>query len=553
MMKRKIGLLSNVTVDMVAAKLRKKYDVYVPDGFDMWISDILNPASGLYESVPEAIIVLLDGTEFRCGYSEEQIDERFSLWKSAIERLKEAFSDIPVFVSTISFRESSIRTYSERTHWMERNFLWYDMIQGKAESYRNFYVLDIARRILHDGESQFYSNKMWYMGSMPYSKQGIAAVTEEINNALSAAFEGRKKAIVLDLDNTLWGGVIGEDGVDGISLSEHKEGERFYDFQYRLLEMQKRGVLLTVNSKNNQEDAVEAIDKHPSMLLRSECFAAQKINWNDKASNIKELETEMNLTEGSFVFVDDNPVEREIVAGQCPEVLIADFPEDSSELIVLAEKLYCEQFRALALTDEDRQKTKMYQTEAKRKAMQSSSLDLNEYVRLLEMKTDIHLVKPEEMERVHQLCNKTNQFNLTTKRYSLKELTDMLEDTKTDIYTVSASDKFGDNGLIGVLICKLENDNVSVDTFLMSCRVMGRLLENVLMYCIARKYKYKAKQITGEYIPTKKNAPVAEKYKELGFTLIDEKDGCKRYVLDLSRPYPQVECYNEICFESEII
>ena len=540
-----------MTVDMVAAKLRKKYEVYVPDGFDMWISDILNPGSGLYEASPESIIVLLDGTEFRCGYSEDKIDERFTMWKSALERLITAFPDIPVFISTISFRESTVRTYSERSHWMERNLRWYEMIQELAESNKNVYVLDLAHRILVEGESQFYSNKMWYMGSMPYSKLGIASVADEIDMALSSAFEGRKKAIVLDLDNTLWGGVIGEDGIDGISLAEHKEGERYYDFQCRLSEMQHRGVLLTINSKNNPEDAQYAIDNHPNMVLRSDCFAAQKINWNDKASNIKELEKEMNLTEGSFVFVDDNPVEREIVAGQCPEVRIADFPDDSSNLIDLAERLYCENFRALSLTDEDRQKTKMYQTEAKRKAIQSASLNLNEYVRLLGMKADIHLARTDEMERVHQLCNKTNQFNLTTKRYSLKELTDMAADPKTDIYTVSSSDKFGDNGLVGVLICKSDDGIVYIDTFLMSCRVMGRMLENVLMYCVVQKYKDKAKQIIGDYFPTKKNVPVADKYKELGFELTAETDEHKSYALDLAAPYPQTDCYDEVLFESE--
>ncbi|MBR7088549.1 MAG: HAD family hydrolase [Mogibacterium sp.] len=552
MAKRKIALLSNVTADMVAQKLRREYEVYIPDGFDMWISDVLNTASGLYTSSPEAVIVLLDGTEFRSLRSGEELSGRLSLWQSAINKLTEQLPDVPVFVSTVDFRESAVRTYSERKYYTEWDNDWYQVLQGIAESRKNFYVLDILKRILDEGRNNFYSNKMWYMGSMPYSKTGIAAVADEIKMALSAAFGSRKKIIALDLDNTLWGGVIGEDGVNGIELAEHKEGGRFYDLQLRLLEMQKRGTLLAVNSKNNPEDAKEAIEKHPSMLLRGDCFVSEKINWNDKASNIKAMSAELNLTEGSFVFIDDNPVEREVVAGQCPDVLVAEFPEDSSDLIALAEDLYQRQFRSLALTDEDKAKTQMYQTEAKRKAIQSSALDLDDYIRVLGMKADIHLMREEEAERVHQLCNKTNQFNLTTKRYSLKEITDMAADEAVDIFTVSSCDKFGDNGLVGVLICRRDGDAADIDTFLMSCRVMGRKLENVLIGCLADHYSGTCGYLTGSFIPTKKNVPVVSKYDELGFELTETcEDGGKHYRLSLDSGYPAVESYEEIIFNGE--
>ena len=549
--KKKIAILSNVTVDMVSAKLRKKYSVYIPDGFDMWITDVLNDESALYSNNIQAVIILLDGTEFRSLRSGEEFSQRVALWRNATEKLIEKITDIPIFVSTIDFRESAIRTYSERKYYIEWADEWYQFVQSLAESKKNVYVMDILQRILNEGRNSFYSNKMWYMGSMPYSKNGIIAVVDEISKALSAVFESRKKIIALDLDNTLWGGVIGEDGINGVELSEHKEGARFYDFQLRLLEMQKRGILLAINSKNNCEDAMEAIENHPHMLLRKNSFVSEKINWNDKSSNIKEMETELNLTEGAFVFIDDNPVEREVVNGQCPDVLIPEFPVDTTDLVDMAEKLYINVFKSLSLTDEDKAKTQMYQTEAKRKAIQSSTLDLDDYIKVLEMRADIHLMCDEELERVHQLCNKTNQFNLTTKRYTQKEISDMLADVRYDIFTISSSDKFGDNGLVGVAICERKEKAVVIDTFLMSCRVMGRKLENVIISELVKYYKGQYNTMIGLFAQTKKNVPVVKKYDELGFAVVSEDESGKTYSYDISKGYEKVNSYSEIIFNGE--
>ena len=549
--KKKIAILSNVTVDMVSAKLRKKYSVYIPDGFDMWITDVLNDESALYSNNIQAVIILLDGTEFRSLRSGEEFSQRVALWRNATEKLIEKITDIPIFVSTIDFRESAIRTYSERKYYIEWADEWYQFVQSLAESKKNVYVMDILQRILNEGRNSFYSNKMWYMGSMPYSKNGIIAVVDEISKALSAVFESRKKIIALDLDNTLWGGVIGEDGINGVELSEHKEGARFYDFQLRLLEMQKRGILLAINSKNNCEDAMEAIENHPHMLLRKNSFVSEKINWNDKSSNIKEMETELNLTEGAFVFIDDNPVEREVVSGQCPDVLIPEFPVDTTDLVDMAEKLYINVFKSLSLTDEDKAKTQMYQTEAKRKAIQSSTLDLDDYIKVLEMRADIHLMCDEELERVHQLCNKTNQFNLTTKRYTQKEISDMLADVRYDIFTISSSDKFGDNGLVGVAICERKEKAVVIDTFLMSCRVMGRKLENVIISELVKYYKGQYNTMIGLFVQTKKNIPVVKKYDELGFAVVSENESGKTYSYDISKGCEKVNSYSEIIFNGE--
>ena len=420
---------------------------------------------------------------------------------------------------------------------------------GKEKN-EKVYVLDILQRIIDKGRDNFYSPKMWYMGSMPYSKLGIEIIVDEITLAMDAAFRSRKKIAVLDLDNTLWGGVIGEDGVNGITLSEYNEGGRFYDFQQRFLEMKKRGVVLAINSKNNMEDVEEAF-QHPDMLLSKEDFVSTRINWDDKALNIKNMAEELNLTEGSFVFIDDNPIEQKIVSGQCPDVFVPAFPEDTVGLPLFAERIYRENFQTLRITEEDSQKTKMYQTEVKRKAVKTDEMDLDSYIKLLEMKADIHRMRQEEKERVHQLCNKTNQFNLTTKRYSLKEIEKLVAAENTDVFTVSVSDKFGDNGLVSVIITKRCAETVFIDTFLMSCRVMGRRLEDVIISVLVGYYKDKGKLI-GLYEPTAKNMPVATLYPKMGFTQMDDGD-VKQYYYELYKPYPKVSSYAEVWFEGSCV
>ena len=547
MAKKRVALLSNVTVDLIAGKLRRKYDFYLPEGFDTWVQETINPAAGLYSEKLDAVIVLLDGTEARSWKTIEEGTERFGLWKQALTALVSNISTIPIFVSTIDFRENRIKSLSERSIRYELENDWYQYVQGLVESKNNVYLFDLADTIAEIGRKQFYSNKMWYMSSMPYSRDGLNAVTNEIDRVLGSAFETRKKIIALDLDNTLWGGVIGEDGVDGIELSDHKEGQRYFDFQRQLLEMKHRGIVLGIVSKNNEEDAEAAIRNHPAMLLRDDEFVSRKINWENKAINLKAMEGELNLTEGGFIFIDDNPVERETVKGECPDMLVPDFPADTTELLSFAEDIWFDYCRPLRVLGEDLKKTQMYQNEAKRKQEMESSLNLDDYIAKLEMVADIHKMRDSELERVVQLINKTNQFNVTTKRYTQVEVEEIAADPNNAIYVVYSSDKYGDSGLISVIILIGSDVDVRIDTFLMSCRVMGRKLEDVILNELAAKYQ---KKMIGEFIPTAKNAPVRELFDRLGFSPVSDDDGHKVYEMD-GTGYQKKEfsSYKEIRFE----
>ena len=204
MVKRRIALLSNITADMIAAKLRKQYDVYLPDGYDMWISDVLNTESGFYNASCEAVILLLDGTEFRSFHTVEEAEARLALWQNAVLALIQNVTDVPVFLSTVDFRETAIRTFAERVNYTKWQDEWYQFVQSEAEKATNVFVLDILKQIMDDGRKQVYSNKMWYMGSMPYSKTGIQTVTNEIQLALDAVFGSRKKIIVLPIISNIF-------------------------------------------------------------------------------------------------------------------------------------------------------------------------------------------------------------------------------------------------------------------------------------------------------------------------------------------------------------
>lgn len=543
--KKKVALLSNITADLLISKLHRKYDFYQPEGYDTWVQEVINPSAGLYNFGADAVVVLLDGTEVRNWKSMEEGSGRLGLWKQAISTLVFNITTSPIFVSTIDIRENRIKSLSERKHRYAWGNEWYQFAQGLAENKSNVYIFDLADTISEIGRKQFYSNKMWYMSSMPYSRDGLNAVATEIDRALGSAFTSRKKTIALDLDNTLWGGIISEDGIDGIDLSDHKEGQRYYDFQRQILEMKNRGIVLAINSKNNLEDAETAIQGHPAMLLRNKDFVIRKINWENKAINLKAMESELNITEGGFIFIDDNPIERETVKGECPEMLVPDFPEDTAELLTFAENIWFDYCRPLRVLGEDLKKTQMYQNEAKRKQEMSESLSLDEYIAKLEMVADIHRMRESELERVVQLINKTNQFNLTTKRYTQAEIKAIAANPENTIYVACCSDKYGDSGLVSVIILIGDGVGARIDIFLMSCRVMGRKLEDVIINEIAAKYGGK---LTGEFIPTAKNAPVKELYNRLGFEMVADDDDHRIYKL---KEYQKkaFASYKEIKFE----
>ena len=511
----RLALLSNVTVDLLAGMMKKNHDVYLSAGFDTWQQEMLLPTSGLYSFKPEAVVVLLHAGAYEWNTIDaacQLIDE----WRGALKALTDHLPGVPVFVASLDVRIKAHYGAEQRMEADIENY-FIKCVEALHQSGASIYILPVKDGIADLGRKNFYSDKMWYVGSMPYSMKGLSAVHDLINRYCSVTKGMRKKCIAVDLDNTLWGGVIGEDGVEGIQLSNHKEGARYCDAQKILKKMKGQGVMLAILSKNNAED-VEPVFKHPDMVLQHEDFVAEIINWEPKSVNIRKLAADLNIGLDSFVFLDDNPAEREQMKAECPEVAVIEFPKDSSLLPDTIEKAYYEYFLSLEVTGEDAQKTAMYRAENARKAEMATAASVEDFLKKLEMTMVIHKMLPEEEKRVTQLTNKTNQFNVTTHRYSEEEIKELSENG--DIITVHMADKYGDQGLVAVLILKYEGDKAEIDTFLMSCRVMGRKAEEEIIARVRGYLEAKGvKTVKAAYIKSAKNAPVLDLFDKLGFSL----------------------------------
>ena len=357
----------------------------------------------------------------------------------------------------------------------------------------------------------------------------------------------RKKCLVLDLDNTLWGGVLGEDGVEGIKMAGDYPGKAFHYFQEGLVQLYHSGVILAVCSKNNESDVMEVWERNPFMTLRKEHIAAWRINWRNKADNIRELSEELNIGLDSFVFLDDSPAERELIRQLLPVVVTPDFPVKPYEIPSFFKSLVEDYFSVYSLTDEDRNKTELYKANSKRMAERQKFSDLSSFIQSLGI--IIRIIPSDDFNviRISQMCQKTNQFNLTTKRYTVSDIK-AKSAAGSLIYCISVSDRFGDNGITGAIIVDKDGNHAFIDTLLLSCRILGKGIESAFLRSVLRHLKESGiERIRSVYIPTSKNVQTADFYEREGFSLVSTKsDGTKEYLLDLTENLPIVEPYYTI-------
>ena len=377
-------------------------------------------------------------------------------------------------------------------------------------------ILDFNEFIQKYGEQNIFNYREYFSGDMKISIEYIPKFCDELMRFVIAYTGITKKCIVLDLDNTLWGGVIGEDGFDNIQLGENPVGRSFVEFQKRLLALNQRGIILAINSKNNFEDAIEIIKKHPNMVLREDNFSCIRINWNDKVSNLREISKELNIGLDSLVFFDDDPVNREFVKHELKEVLVVDLPTDSSQYSKILTDMRV--FESLKITDDDIKRKEMYLEQRKRIEFKNEVSNLDEFLKQMDIKIKIKKANSFVIPRISQLTLKTNQFNLTTKRYQYEDILSFSEDKNKIVECIEVSDKFGNNGITGVYIVEKTDSEWIIDTFLLSCRIMGRGVEDIMLgQLIDRARNENIKKIKGKFIPTAKNRPAKNFYKDFNF------------------------------------
>lgn len=395
------------------------------------------------------------------------------------------------------------------------------------------FLLPLGSVIATVGKERGTSAKLWYMASMRLTEPALAELAAYSMRYIKPLKGLTRKCIVLDLDGTLWGGIIGEVGAEGVTLGPTAPGIAYVDFQRALLSLTRRGILLAICSKNNPEDALPVIRTHPHMMLREEHFAAIRINWWNKADNIREIAQELNIGLDALVFIDDNPNERELVRQLLPEVLTVDLPPDPSLYRRTLEELT--DFDMLALTKEDEMRVAQYQANARRQSVKNTAGSLDEYLRSLDVRVAIDLAPRNTLNRLVQLFNKTNQFNLTTKRYQVEDVSRFMGTKDYRVYSLRVADRFGDHGLVGTAVIHREQDVWYIDSLLMSCRVMGLGIETAfLARILADAARDRVVQLVGWYIPTKKNLPVKEFYAQHGFSLLRDTDDRQEWTLDVA-------------------
>ena len=517
-------ILSNVTLNMLPRMVKMLKGVKVGEGFNNWIQYVLNPDA--YDlSSNDQIFIILDGESLRVDYPDAK--EVVSLLGS-VARYASAHQKTKIYLSNIQCNELSMVSSSEY-HLIESYEAAVNTAVTKfAGSNSNIVLFPLKQIILCSGLESMYSDKMKYMSSCPYSMAGLKKIADNIAKLCCFRSETRKKCLILDMDNTLWGGAIGEEGVDGIELSDHKEGARFYDFQKRILEIKKTGIILAVVSKNNLEDVLPVFNRR-DMLIKKDDLVALKLSWEPKSVVIRQLATDLNIGLDSMVFVDDNPIEREEVKREIPDINVPEFPTDTTSLSDFGLQLYNQYFYTDRILDEDIKKTAMYQANAERGELRRSVGSLDDFIKSLNMNLVISIDNDESVPRVAQMTQKTNQFNETTRRYSEADIEGFMQSEDYHVITGKVSDRFGDNGIVVLCIVKLDGTVASIDEFLMSCRVMGRKVEYEFLKRIETFLAEKGyKELKAEYIPTAKNSPASEFYSTYGFKEVSDKKYFKK-------------------------
>jgi FkbH-like protein len=358
---------------------------------------------------------------------------------------------------------------------------------------------------------------LWYRGKIAFGNDVYREAVKDIKCALRGIQGDSRKIIILDLDNTLWGGVVGDLGWENIILGGHDPlGEAYADFQMALKSLTNRGILLGIVSKNEETIALEAINRHPEMRLQLKDFAGWKINWQDKAQNIVDLVSDLNLGIQSAVFIDDNPVERARIREALPEVLVPEWPDDCMLYKSTLLRLRC--FDTPSISKEDIERTKMYANEKQRENLKKSLSSLDDWLSSLEIKINVEELNEANLPRTVQLLNKTNQMNLTTRRMTDKELIGWVQEDNHKLWVFRVSDKFGNSGLTGIISLSVEDDYCQIVDFILSCRVIGRKVEETMLFTAIQYAKVQGlKNIKAEYIPTPKNKPCLDFWKKSVF------------------------------------
>lgn len=509
--------------------------------YDNYVSEIMDESSELYSFAPK--VVLLLPAENRCKYSGSLTDARPAQQAEAVKtaesvlalasKVKEKTGAEVLLTNFMLPSRYDLGAYRARTLGSDWSFRKWVNLELGLNAPSGVHVCDLEFLAARIGGLQASDPRGWFETKQPGSPALLVALAREAAHLIASLKRAPKKVLILDLDNTLWGGVIADDGMEGIELGDTSpRGEAFKAFQKYILSLKQRGVLLAVCSKNDLAKAMEPFEKHPEMVLRPADIVSFKANWEPKSENIRRMAPELNLGLDSFVFVDDNPAEIDIVRQFVPEVTTILLGADPSEYVSQLQD--CRLFEPGSITAEDVERTNQYRADAERKALESTVTDMDSYLTSLGMEGRFSEFTAVDAPRLSQLINKSNQFNLTTRRRSEAEVLAVMNDPEFVGFSVRLKDRFGDHGLISIVIGEKSNGTLKIDTWLMSCRVLKRQVEEAVLNELARLALARGcHRLEGIYLPTAKNEMVRDFYGRMGFTLTAESGSKREFELPL--------------------
>ena len=545
----RLGILSNSTTDfivpaLIASAVRHGIALEcIASDYGQVVQEALSPDSAVNRQKPDAVLIGVDyrgyplnsaigDAEVARGTSEAALGQLQTI-RSGIRTNSNAICIVQNLAPPVEFLFGSLDKVvpgSLGSVIEEVNRSIVESIGGTTDV-----LLDVAGLAATVGLAEWHSPEQWNMVKLPFSSTYLPLYADHVARTIAALRGKSRRCLIMDLDNTLWGGVIGDDGLEGIQLAQgDAAGEAYLSVQRYALALRERGVVLAVSSKNNDEVARLPFRKHPEMLLREEHIAVLQANWNDKATNIKAIADELALGLDSMVFLDDNPVERGIVREFLPEVAVPELPEDPALFVrTLSAAGY---FEAVTFSSEDMKRADFYQDNARRVALQKQFHDIDAYLASLQMVITFQPFDETGRARISQLINKSNQYNLTTRRYTESEVAAAEHDPDCFTLQVRLADSFGDNGMISVVICRPTGQGGwEFDTWLMSCRVLGRRVENmVLQEVLFHCKRVGIHKLIGKYFPTERNQLAEAHYQKLGFTEVSrEPNGTTVWELDV--------------------
>jgi FkbH-like protein len=523
-------------------------NIYIGE-YNQYQQELLDESSKLYQFSPDILILFVDaasllGEAFFLPY--RQTDKERRDW---VAQKTEEYRNL---IETFKSRSSALVLLHdlEVPHYSPLGILENKQEYGHFEAIKNLnnrlkdmcksdsqlYLFDYDAFSAKIGKRHLVDLKMYYLGDFKLDMQYFPALCDQYLSYIKPLLQLTRKCLVLDLDDTLWGGIIGEDGIEGIKLGPTPEGRSFWEFQKYLLALFERGVILAINSKNNLADVLNVLKNHPYMVLGEEHFASMQINWDDKVTNMQSIAKEINIDLDALVFFDNDVLNREMVKKFLPQVLVVDVPIDTSKYAEVLWQL--NDFNTLQLTPEDMKRGRSYA--ARHQAMRSAAqaTNVSEYLKDLNMIVTIQSANSFSLPRLAQLTQKTNQFNMTTRRYAQDVLSRLSKSESHLIFSINVEDKFTDHGIVGVLVVEKEKMHWRIDTFLLSCRVIGRKIEDVILsFVIKLARESKASELIGEFKTTEKNAPAQDFYKSHGFELLSTLDGVQNWVYKAEKEF----------------